>query len=221
MGDAVADERDIDGAGGLHVRDIGRVMRKPDIAIGRILAAPASGSRSHEPHFRQVLLDLVSGLAGVLVFVGPSHFGFGQRPARQLRVEFTLVVRGIGVEERFTVRGFRRRTFGRRRLRLGCRTGFGHGLLLGDDDRGAQSLAAQGRVQQRFQAGGVDFVARKGQVNLVGSEQVQFDGTVFVEEVLRQIEHLDLRVGAEVQLIDFGVGQEDVLVEADLRGVAG
>ena len=51
LGDAVADERDVDGAGGFHVRDIGRVMRKPDISIGRILAAPVSGSRSHEPHF--------------------------------------------------------------------------------------------------------------------------------------------------------------------------
>ena len=51
LGDTVADQRDIDGAGGLHVRDVGRVVGKPGVAVGRILAAPVSGSRSQEPHF--------------------------------------------------------------------------------------------------------------------------------------------------------------------------
>ena len=58
-------------------------------------------------------------------------------------------------------------------------------------------------------------------MDVVRLEERLLDRAVGVEEVLGEVEHLDLRVGAEVQFIDFGVGQEDVLVEADLWRVAG
>ena len=120
LGDTVSDERDIDGAGGFDVGDVLGVVGEPDITISRILAAPASGGRGDEPHLGQMLLDLVSGLAGVFFFIGPSYFGFGQRPTRQLRVELAVVVRGVGVEQRFTVRGLGRRSGGRSWLVRGC-----------------------------------------------------------------------------------------------------
>ena len=58
-------------------------------------------------------------------------------------------------------------------------------------------------------------------MDVVGRVERFLDRAVRVQELRRQVEHADLRVGAEVQFVDLGVGQQDVFVEAALRRVAG